>query len=60
MGFGTNKRLEFALLVGVPLEPRVQLLFLTKRQCCPLVEDDERVSVGKASIKQSHVMILSP
>ncbi len=53
MGFGTNKQLEFALLVGVPLEPRVQLLFLTKRQCCPSVEDDERVSVGRASIKQS-------
>jgi len=52
VGFGTDKQLGFTLLVGILLEPRVWLLFLTKRQFCPSVKDDERVSVEKASVKQ--------
>jgi len=35
------------------------VLFLTKRQCCPSVKNDERVSVGKASVKRFQKQVLS-
>ena len=49
VGFGITKQLGFLCLTSTPLKPRVWLFFLTKRQYCPLVEDDKRVRVVRGS-----------
>jgi len=43
VGFGTTKQLGFFCLTSAPLKPRVWLFFLTKEQCCLLVEDNKEM-----------------
>jgi len=47
--FGTTKQLGFLCLTSTLFEPKVWLFFLTKGQCCPLVEDDKRIRVVRGS-----------
>jgi len=53
VGFGTTKQLSFLYLTNVPLKPRVWLFFLTKGQCCPLVEDEKIVRVRESPVLDS-------
>jgi len=53
VGFDINKQPGFLYLIGTPLKPRIWLFFLTKKQGCPLVEDDKRVSERESYVEQS-------
>ena len=50
VGFDTTKWLGFLCLTSTFLKPRVQLFFLTKGWCCPLVEDEKRVRVREGPV----------